>query len=556
MYSINDLSSILERLLQLPSETEVVEFKKAQNSFSENELGQYFSALSNEANLKGIKNAWLIFGVDNQSHIVLGTNYKNFRPSLDALKKLIGDQTTNRITFEEVYDFKYNDKRVVMFQIPATPNGIPMAYKGHYYGRDGESLVALNLQEIESIRSQSRNDDWSAMIVKDASIDDLDDSAIMQARSLYATTHPSLKSDMEKWDDITFLNKAKITIKGKITNTAIILLGKEESAALLSPSVSQIKWILKSTNGIERDYEIFTSPLLLAVDKVYSKIRNLKYRYINPEFQTLFPQEMDTYEPYVIREALNNAIAHQDYLLCGQINVVEYDDKLIFTNRGSFIPGIIENVLLSDAPEDRYRNRFLVNAMVGLKMVDTIGSGIRKMYNFQKDRLFPTPDYHLSSDKVEVVINGKVIDNNYASILIKDKSLSLVEIELLNRVQLGRKLSSDELKLMRSKGLVEGRNPNLYIAKSVAQKVGKKAEYSKHKGLDSRACENMLLEAIGEHGVLSKSDIVELLWNVMPDVLDDVKKRNKINNILTKLRIKNLIYCEVRGNVSIWKKKI
>ncbi len=123
--------------------------------------------------------------------------------------------------------------------------------------------------------------------------------------------------------------------------------------------------------------------------KIYDKIRNLKYRYINPEYKTLFPEEIDTYEPYVIREALNNAIAHQDYTLGGQINVVEYDDKLVFSNKGSFIPGNIERVLVMLPRSDTEIN-FLVAAMVGLKMVDTIGSGIRKMYNYSKTATVPS----------------------------------------------------------------------------------------------------------------------------------------------------------------------
>ena len=77
----------------------------------------------------------------------------------------------------------------------------------------------------------------------------------------------------------------------------------------------------------------------------------MKYRYINPEFRTLFPDEVDTYEPYVIREAINNAIAHQDYTLGGEINVIEYEDKLVFTNKGNFIPQSIDNVLKEDANE-------------------------------------------------------------------------------------------------------------------------------------------------------------------------------------------------------------
>ncbi len=91
---------------------------------------------------------------------------------------------------------------------------------------------------------------------------------------------------------ITFLNKAKITVRGKITNTAIVLLGKEESEYLISPAVAKIKWILRGQNNIERDYMIVSCPFVLAVDIIYDKIRNLKYRYINPEHKTLFPEEI------------------------------------------------------------------------------------------------------------------------------------------------------------------------------------------------------------------------------------------------------------------------
>lgn len=208
---------------------------------------------------------------------------------------------------------------------------------------------------------------------------------------------------MLRWDDITFLNKAKVTRRGKITNTAIILLGKEESEVLISPAVAKIRWILKDSKGSERDYIIKSCPFVLAIDEVYGKIRNLKYRYINPYLQTLFPDELDTYDPYIIREAINNAIAHQDYSLSGVINVIEFDDKLIFTNKGSFIPKDLQSVLGADAPEEEYRNRFLANAMVELNMVDTIGSGIRKMFSSQLRRLFPMPDYDFSDNMIFLI---------------------------------------------------------------------------------------------------------------------------------------------------------
>lgn len=551
MMSNTEILSILDMLLPM-SEDEIVEFKKVENSFSNNDLGEYFSALSNEANLKHAKHAWLVFGVDNKTHHIVGSQYKPTKAALDEMKKKIADQTTNRITFDEIYTVEKNGKRVVLFQIPPAPQGVPVAYKGHYYGRDGESLVALNLHELETIRNQRIEDDWSVQIVAQADITDLDTEAIKKARDLYQTAHPDKKDEMLEWDDATFLNKAKLTVKGKITNAAVLLLGKPESEALISPSVAQIKWILKDVNGVERDYQIFSCPFVLAVDKVYSKIRNLKYRYINPEFRTLFPEEIDTYEPYVIREAINNAIAHQDYRLGGQINVVEFDDKIVFSNKGSFIPGKIDNVLLNNAPEEHYRNRFLCNAMVGLKMVDTIGSGIRKMYNYQRSRLFPAPVYDLSGERVEVTITGKIIDMNYASLLARNPSLSLMDIELLNRVQMKGMLSDEEVLYLRKKKLIEGRLPNLFISKGVAQSTGQRIVYSKHKGLEMKACEELLINSLRDHRSLSKPEVVELLWNVLPDLLTDNQKRNKINNLLSKLRIQGKIYCKAKGRVSVW----
>lgn len=543
---------ILENLLNLPSEIEVVEFKRAERNFDDKTLGQYFSALSNEANLREKSCAWLIFGIEDKTHEVLGSNYKATRPSLDAMKKKIADQTTGRHTFAEIHELEYNGKRVIMFEIPPAPQGIPIAYQDHFYGRDGESLQGLSLDKIEKIRGQIKAKDWSAGIISDATLEDLDPQAIAKARDLYTKAHNDKIEEIALWDDATFLNKAKITIRGKITNTAILLLGKEESECLISPSVAKIKWILKDKDNMERDYAIATCPFILAVDKIYDKIRNLKYRYINPEHRTLFPEEIDTYEPYVIREALNNAIAHQDYTLCGQINVVEYDDKLVFSNKGSFIPGDIERVLLSNAPEENYRNQFLVTAMVGLKMVDTIGSGIRKMYDFQRKRLFPLPDYDLSENRVEVTITGKILDMNYANILAGNTDLGLLDVELLNRVQLGKKLSDVEIARLRSKRLIEGRKPKIYIAKHIAQKVGQKIAYSGHKGLGDKRCEEFLLASLRDHKSLSRKEIDELLWKLLPDLLSEKQKKYKITNLLTKLKKQGKIKNESHGPNSDW----
>jgi len=538
-----ELKYILLGLRNLTAENEIVEFKEAKSGYDFSKLGKYFSALSNEANLKGVSYAWLVFGVENKKHAIVGSQFRPKRKDLDSLKSEIANKTTNRITFIEIYELNEPEGRVVMFQIPAAPKGFPISFEGHYYGRDDEELSPLNLEEIERIRAQATTEDWSAATLRDATIADLDEEAIALARKNYKNKFPEKASELDFWDDITFLNKAKITIKGKITRTAIILLGREESEHFINPAEAKVRWLLKDANGNDKDYAIFGCPMILAVDKVYAKIRNLKYRYIKDG--TLFPEEVNQYEPYSIREALNNCIAHQDYTKHGRINVVEMDDQLIFTNLGSFIPGSVEKVVKEDAPEEHYRNRFLAAAMFNLKMVDTAGGGIKKIFNFQRERFFPMPDYDLSDGKVKVTSAGKILEMEYARMLARNNDLTLEEIIMLDKVQKKKVLTDLEEKHLRSKRLIEGRKPNYFIGLKVAEKTGQKATYSKNKAFDKKYYLDLIEKAIREHKSLERSEIDELLWNKLPDWMNDNQKKNKIGNLLSELRMKGKL--ENRG---------
>ena len=74
-------------------ENEVVEFKQADNDYSTNDIGKYFSALSNEANLRGQERAWLVFGVNNKTRSVVGTNYREQPERLHSLKQQVAQST-------------------------------------------------------------------------------------------------------------------------------------------------------------------------------------------------------------------------------------------------------------------------------------------------------------------------------------------------------------------------------------------------------------------------------------------------------------------------------
>lgn len=245
---------LLEHLLAEESESEIVEFKHARDSYDKKKLGKYFSALSNEANLKGAACAWLVFGVDKNRN-VLGTQFCKHAASLQALKKEIADKLSPRVSFADVHVVKHKLGRVILFNIPPAPRGMPVACDNHWYGRDGESLVGLSIEELERIRNQNTVSDWSSGICADASLDDLCSDAITLARQEYATKFPSQRENLSSWDEMTFLNKAKLCIKGKITRTALLLLGKPEASTLLNPASATLTWVLKDRDGAERDYE-------------------------------------------------------------------------------------------------------------------------------------------------------------------------------------------------------------------------------------------------------------------------------------------------------------
>ena len=360
-------------------------------------------------------------------------------------------------------------------------------------------------------------------------------------------------TEVDRWDDLTFLNKAKVCINGRITRTAIILLGRNEAEHYLSPGIARITWVLKDEKGIEIDYEHFGPPLILAVDQVFSKVRNLTYRYL-PD-ASLFPTEVTQYDPWVIRECLHNCIAHQDYTQGGKINVVEEPGSLLFTNVGEFLPGSVEEVVARDAPPELYPNRFLAEAMVNLNMIDTIGSGIRRMFTKQRQRNFPMPDYDLSErDRVRVRIIGKVIDEKYTRMLTTRTDLDLWDVIALDKVQKGRPISDEEFRLLKAKKLVEGRRPNLFVSAEVAAATETRAEYIKKRAFDKEHYKKMVSAYLGKFGEAKREDIDKLLMDKLSDALDDDQRRNAITNLLQEMRRQGSIRAVdgKRGRGSRW----
>jgi ATP-dependent DNA helicase RecG len=160
---------------------------------------------------------------------------------------------------------------------------------------------------------------------------------------------------------------------------------------------------------------------------------------------TLFPTEVPQYDAWVIREALHNAIAHQDYAVGGRVNVIEKPDELIFSNVGRFLP---------------------------------------------------LPDYVTEPDqqRVEVRITGRILGVQYTHALMQQPDLSLMDVFLLDKVQKRLPISADVARALRTAKLIEGRTPNIHVSAKVAQVMGEQAQQTLNKGLDSAYYRELVLQ--------------------------------------------------------------
>lgn len=541
--------SILQHLLSRV-ENEVVEFKAAKNNFDIDDLGKYFSALSNEANLRERDFGWLVFGVDNKTHEVVGTNFKDGDVALNRLKQDMAQHTTDNLIFRDIVPLMIDSKRVLLFQIPATPRNIVMHWKGIAYSRDGESLKPINQTKRDEIRYQSPIPDWTAQLVPNATTNDLDELAVATAKVMYKKVHASNISgeEVDAWSLEEFLSHSNMMRDGQLTRAAILLLGKPIALDKIHPTVAQITWTLQDEEEIVDDYEHFSIPFLLTVDKVLSKIRNKTMRELPGG--TLFPDTMKQYDDYTIREALNNAIAHQDYTMRQRIVFVESPGKLYYGNGGDFLPGSIEKVLENKGPQLHYRNECLCKGMVHFNMIDTVGRGIKKIYTLQRDRFFPMPDYDIDKENrmVGVTIYGKMIDEKYSAILKNKDKLSLKECIWLDAIQKHRPVTKEAIDHLRERKLIEGKGSNLSISLGVARMTRQVAHYTKNKGLAFEALKKLILQLAhnaGEDG-FKRVDAFEALEQTLPSRKTNKAKQDYLGRILSKMAENGLLRIEGR----------
>jgi ATP-dependent DNA helicase RecG len=534
-----ELEELISELTSLPKETEWVEFKSGDATINEM-LGKYIAALSNAACIANQPFGYIVFGIEDQTHEIVGTNYKfkNKKEGSQELELWIRNLLHPSIKFEH-FTLNIDDKYLEIFKIPAA-SGEPTYFKTSTFIRFNSSITDLIKHPAFMKAIFDSQIDWSAKIIENATIHDLDTNAIAIAKQKFIEKKPTaLQAEIAKWDDATFLDKAKITIGRKITNTAILLLGNAESTHLISPAVGQITWKLDTE---EKAYEHFSIPFFTTTTAVLNRIRNVNYKFF-PDNQ-LVSVEVIKYDTEVILEALNNCIAHQDYSQNARIVLTEKFNKLIFENEGAFFEGTAEDYSMGNATPKKYRNKWLAEAMVNLNMIDSLGYGIHKMYKSQLKRYFPLPDYSKSTNKAVVLeIYGHTIDENYSKLLIERKeTLGLTDVILLDKVQKEIAINDDAAKLLKKKKLIEGRKPHYFVSASVAEITGQKTEYMNNKGIEDDYCKKIMKDYLTKFKKGSRADFQKLMDGKLSASLTLIQQRNKVKNLLQAMKRDNIIH--------------
>lgn len=561
------LIETLDRLRGSPREGATVEFKG--NVQEPSEIGQYLSALANSAALEGHDRGWMVWGVEDGTHTVKGTTFAPFSKKGEGNQALImwlQQKTSPKADFA-FHECQHPTGKVILLEIHP-PRTAPIAFENIRYIRIDSHKTRLSEHPDKEARlwgKLGQMDDWSGEVVAGATLADLDAEAVTHARQRFteyliksesaASRHEELRRNAQGWDVAMLLNKARLTKGGRITRSTLLLLGSDESAHRLSPADAKMSWILRDIEGKTVSSQHFGPPFLLASDRLFARIRNVMIEEM-PD-GTLFPTAIQQYDPWVIREALHNAVAHQDYRLGGKINAVEYPDRLVFSNLGQFIPPSVEWMLEHQSPPEHYRNQWLIDGMIRLRMIDQVGSGIRRMFETQRDRFFPLPDYVIdpgarAMPRVEVSIAGKILDAKYTQALMRRSDLDLRQVVLMDRVQKKVPITKDQARKLKNDKLIEGRAPKYFISAKVADWTEQKARYIRNRGLDDGYYCRLVVEYLQKYNQASRTELDDLLLSKLPEVLEAAQKRHKVRNLIQSLRRKGHIHNVGSRGAPVW----
>lgn len=553
---MNKQYSISELQQQRESEDRV-EFKKGENgNVSYNGANAdkpqkrrrcilgYVTALCNEGGGR------LIIGMeDKHPHKVVGTTQAE--NGIGQLESSIYKDLGIRPEIYELFE-DTTHKRVLVIEVPGRPRGKVYKFEDVALMRVGEELKPMDDKTYLSIL-QEQEPDFSELYCEAASLTDLDAQAIDILKEKYAKkqNNPAFTSlsPQQALSDLKLING------DKVTNAAVLLLGKEEFLQRIFPQAKVMLEYRATESQINFDSRIsLGQPFFILIDQLWEAI-NIRNGVI-PIREDSYIFDIPFFNEDVIREFVNNAFAHRDYRRNSEIVVKQYPHKLVIQNAGGFPLGVsLDNLLTAPSTP---RNRLLADVLSKTGVVERSGQGMDKIFLYTLAEGKPAPDFSLSDDfSVTGVLCAQVKDKAFATFLQKaqqeladDHPLNVFDVMVLCEIRDGvqRPTQKQVVKRLEQLGLVEKHgktNAQYYtLSRTYHELSGNMAQYSLMTDWDAQQVWAVLFPFLQKYGKAKKADIVALCSHHLSDkqlrrFLEQLKNRRWLK---TEGERKQLVY--------------
>ncbi|MCF7707717.1 MAG: putative DNA binding domain-containing protein [Verrucomicrobia bacterium] len=494
----------LQELLNA-KEGENVEFKKATNHFSFDELAKYVCALSNEGG------GYMVLGVsDERPRSVVGSSA--FQQP-ERTRAGLMDRIHLRVDFEEL---EYQGKRVLVFVAPPRPVGMPIKEKGIYWGRRGDRLEPLSESDLRAIFAEVGHD-FSAEVCAEANINDLDPVAIEDFRRRWIAK--SRNASLSNLSMEQLLHDCEAMLQEGVTYAALVLFGKREALGrLLGQAEIIFEYRSSEASGPAQHREEFRQGFFSYYEKLWDiiNLRNDKQHFQ----EGLFILDVPTFDERSVREAILNAVSHRDYQLGGSVFIRQYPRKLTVDSPGGLPPDVTpENILDRQSP----RNRRIADLFARCGLVERSGQGMNLMFelSIKNGKLLPdmrgTDRYH-----VALTLDGHVQDVEILKMMeeIGQETLatfSTHDFLIVNMIQREKHVPEDfrdRLPRLLDLGILERAGRGRYIlGKRYYHKTKRKGTYTRQKGLARETKKELLMKHIRDNKATGSklSELCEVL---------------------------------------------
>ena len=521
-------------------EDEHLEFKEAKKNFHFETLVKYCVALANEGGGR------MILGVtDKLPRKVVGSQAFS---NLERTKAGLIDRVRLRIDVEEM---QHPNGRVLVFQVPSHPIGMPMQYKGAYWMRGGEVLIPMTPDLLQRIFAES-GPDFSAEICTSAQLDDLDPNAVEVLRQLWQ--RKLLDQDISTRPIEQLLADAELLVDNQVTYAALILLGKREALGkYLAQAEVIFEYRSNEVPGPAAERHEFRQGFLTVLDEIW---RLINQRNDLQHFQQgFFIWDVPTFNERVVREAVLNAVSHRDYRHGGSVFIRQYPRRIEIVSPGGFPPGITpDNILRQQNP----RNRRIAEVLGKCGLVERAGQGFDRIFRECIQQSKPLPDFsHTDAYSVWLTLHGEIQDPEFLRFLeeIGQEQVAtfglddLLVVDLVHREQSVPDDLQSRVNHLLEQGIIErvgrGRGVRLMLSRQFYRHIGKAGTYTRKRGLDRETNKALLLKHIRDNRK-SGSQLKELV-QVLPSL-----SYVQVQKLLQELRIKGQIHKVGNTSAARW----